>query len=144
MCFSLFIFRGHSTREPASGRMTYFILRAGENEEPESTWNGMDMIEQQSNDSGFRDMEEQLESGKAGGALKKRYTVMEGLFYYWSDPDDDPEAWLYIPDQIQDAVVRQYHDDNWHVDIDKTFEARKRKYYFPNLYQRLTGDINVS
>ena len=28
-CFlSLFIFRGHSTREPASSRVTYFILRA--------------------------------------------------------------------------------------------------------------------
>ena len=28
-CFlSLFIFRGNSTREPASGRVTYFILRA--------------------------------------------------------------------------------------------------------------------
>ena len=26
--FSLFIFRGHSTQEPASGRVTYFILRA--------------------------------------------------------------------------------------------------------------------
>ena len=26
--FSMFIFRGHSTREPASGRVTYFILRA--------------------------------------------------------------------------------------------------------------------
>ena len=26
--FSLFIFRGHSTREPASSRVTYFILRA--------------------------------------------------------------------------------------------------------------------
>ena len=26
--FSLFICRGHSTREPASGRVTYFILRA--------------------------------------------------------------------------------------------------------------------
>ena len=29
VCFySLFIFRGHSTREPASNRVTYFILRA--------------------------------------------------------------------------------------------------------------------
>ena len=26
--FSLFIFRGHSKREPASNRVTYFILRA--------------------------------------------------------------------------------------------------------------------
>ena len=26
--FSLFIFRGHSTREPASSRVTYFILQA--------------------------------------------------------------------------------------------------------------------
>ena len=28
MYWSLFIFRGHSTREPASIRVTYFILRA--------------------------------------------------------------------------------------------------------------------
>ena len=28
LIFSLFIFREHSTREPASGRVTYFILRA--------------------------------------------------------------------------------------------------------------------
>ena len=28
MFLSLFIFRGHSTREPASSRVTYFILRA--------------------------------------------------------------------------------------------------------------------
>ena len=28
MFFSLFIFRGHSTWEPASGRVTYLILRA--------------------------------------------------------------------------------------------------------------------
>ena len=28
MLWSLFIFRGHSTREPASGRVTYLILRA--------------------------------------------------------------------------------------------------------------------
>ena len=27
-CLSLFIFRGHSTRKPASGRVTYFILWA--------------------------------------------------------------------------------------------------------------------
>ena len=28
MFWNLFIFRGHSTREPASGRVTYFILWA--------------------------------------------------------------------------------------------------------------------
>ena len=28
MFLSLFIFRGHSTREPAASRVTYFILRA--------------------------------------------------------------------------------------------------------------------
>ena len=28
VCFSLFIFRGHSVREPASSRVTYFILWA--------------------------------------------------------------------------------------------------------------------
>ena len=40
---------------------------AGENEKPESTWNGMDMVEEQIKDCDIRKIEEQLESGKAQG-----------------------------------------------------------------------------
>ena len=48
-----------------------------------------------------------------------------------------------IPKQLQDTVIKQYHDDNGHMGIDKTFESIKRKYYFPNLYQKLTSYVNA-
>ena len=116
----------------------------GEKEEkPESAWNGMDMVEKQTKDYAIRKMKEQSESGKAKGALKKRYIVMDGLLYYSSDPDDDPTARLCIIGQIQDAVIRQYHDVNGHLGIDKSFEAIRRKHYFQNLYKRLTDYINA-
>ena len=54
-----------------------------------------------------------------------------------------PHPGLYIPKQLQDAVIKQYHADNGHMGIDKTFESIKRKYYFPNLYQRLTSYVNA-
>ena len=41
--------------------------RVGEKEKPESTWNGMDMVEEQIKDCDIRKIEEQLESGKAQG-----------------------------------------------------------------------------
>ena len=62
------------------------------------------------------------------------YIVMDGLLYYLSDPHDDPTAWFYILEQIQDAVIRQYNDENGHEGIDKAFEAIRRQYYFSNLY----------
>ena len=68
---------------------------------------------------------------------------MDGLLHYLSDPGDDQRARLYIPEQIRDAVIRPYHDDNGHVGINKTFEAIERKYYPPKLYQRLTDHINA-
>ena len=46
--------------------------------------------------------------------------MIDGLLYYLSGPDDDPIARLYIPEQIQDAVIRQYHNENGHLCIDKT------------------------
>ena len=101
------------------------------------------MVEEQDKDGVVKDIKEQLESGKAVGALKNRHLILGGLLYYLSDPDDDPTPRLYIPKQLQDAVIKQYHDDNGHMGIDKTFESIKRKYYFPNLYQKLTSYVNA-
>ena len=87
------------------------------------TWRRMDMVVEQTKDYAIRKIKEQFESEKANRALKKRCIVMDGLLYYLSDPDDDATVRLYVPEQIQDAVIRQYHDENGHVGIDKTFEA---------------------
>ena len=62
---------------------------------------------------------------------------MENILYYISNVDSEPALRLYIPKHLKGAVIRQYHDWNGHMGIDKTFEAIKQKYYWPNLYKEL-------
>ena len=75
-----------------------------------------------------------IRARKSKRGVEQWYIVMDGLLYYLSDPHDDPTAWFYILEQIQDAVIRQYNDENGHEGIDKAFEAIRRQYYFSNLY----------
>jgi hypothetical protein len=44
---------------------------------------------------------------------------------------------LYIPSHIKPVVVEQYHDINGHMGIDKTFEAIRNKYYWPNMFKEM-------
>ena len=69
MFLSLFIFRGHPTREPASSRVTYFILRA-------YTGNGV------SHSQHRKKSEEVLEKMRVNGAEgKKRSTISFSVLF---------------------------------------------------------------
>lgn len=59
------------------------------------------------------------------------------MFYYLTNADNDPILRLYVPFHYRSGVIKQYHDDNGHLGIDKTFDAIRQKYYWPNLYKEL-------
>ena len=40
------------------------------------------------------------------------------------------------------AVIKQYHDDNGHMGIEKTFDTLRHKYYWPNMYKELYEYVN--
>ena len=44
---------------------------------------------------------------------------------------------MYVPEHLRERVVGQYHNDNGHMGIDKTFDAIRQKYFWPNLYKML-------
>lgn len=50
---------------------------------------------------------------------------------------NDPIIRLYGTLHYRSVVIKQYHDDNGHLGIDKTFDAVWQKYYWPNLYKEL-------
>ena len=50
---------------------------------------------------------------------------------------------LYVPEHLRERVVKQYHDDNGHMGIDKTFDAIHQKYYWPNLYKMLYENVTI-
>ena len=70
-------------------------------EEPETTWEGVDMVREQDKDGVVKDIKEQLESGKAAGTLKNRHLILGGLLYYLSDPDDDPTPGCTYPNSFR-------------------------------------------
>ncbi|MCG7879465.1 MAG: DDE-type integrase/transposase/recombinase, partial [Candidatus Thiodiazotropha endolucinida] len=78
-----------------------------------------------------------LESGNLPVSLQKKPIILENILYYISDVDSDPVLRLYIPVHLQPAVIQQYHDSNGHMGADKTFDAIRSKYYWPNLYKEL-------
>ena len=62
--------------------------------------------------------------------------------YYISDVDSNPTLTVYAPHHFQGHVIDQYHDLNGHMGLDKTFDAIKQKYYWPELYKQLYDYIS--
>ena len=56
---------------------------------------------------------------------------MNEIIYYLTQPDDEPLIRLYVPSQLRKNVPVQYHDDNGHMGVEKTFHAIQHKYFWP-------------
>ena len=67
---------------------------------------------------------------------------MDEVVYYLSQPDDDPVFRLYIPCQLRKNVLAQYHDDNGHMGVEKTFHSIKQKYFWPCLLKEITEFVS--
>lgn len=92
---------------------------------------------EQDNDEEIVEIKTNLSNGKSTKGTEKNYIVIDQVLYYISNPNDEPTLRLYIPEHLRDRVVKQYHDDNGHMGIDKTFDAIRQKYFWPNLYKNL-------
>ena len=97
----------------------------------------LDMVAEQAKDSTLIELKIGLQNDRVPKAVQKRHIIMENILYYISNVDSEPALRLYIPEHLKGAVIRQYHDWNGHMGIDKTFEAIKQEYYWPNLYKEL-------
>ena len=65
------------------------------------------------------------------------YTLLHNILNYLLKEDTDPVIRLYIPEHIRNALIIQFHENNGHTGIDKTYDAIKGKYYWPNMYKEL-------
>ena len=76
-------------------------------------------------------------NGQESKDVQKHYLLVDGLVYYLSNVDDDPCLRLFILKYLRSFVVTQYHDNNGHMGIQKTFDSIRQKYYWPNLFKEL-------
>ncbi|MCG8033371.1 MAG: DDE-type integrase/transposase/recombinase [Candidatus Thiodiazotropha taylori] len=95
----------------------------------------VDMATEQSKDALVMELIIGLQQDKLSKSVQKRHIVMDNVLYYISNADSDPVLRLYIPEHLQDSVIKQYHDWNGHMGLDKTYDTMKQKYYWPNMYK---------
>ena len=97
---------------------------------------GYDMKYEQSLDRELDSIKLQLQSGKTPKSVENKYILIDDILYYISKADSEPVLRLYVPLQLRQEVVNEYHNKD-HLGVDKTYDAIKSKYFWPRLYKEL-------
>lgn len=97
----------------------------------------LNIAEEQAKDPEIAFLVRQLQQGRATKSTGSKHLLIDDVLYYLTNADNDPVLRLFVPMHYRSGVIKQYHDDNGHLGIDKTFDAIRQKYYWPNLYKEL-------
>lgn len=97
----------------------------------------VNIADEQAKDPGIALLIRQLQLGQAKKSAGEKHILIDNVLCYLTNADNDPILRLYVPFHYRSGVIKQYHDDNGHLGIDKTFDAIRQKYYWPNLYKEL-------
>ena len=103
---------------------------------------GFDMKVEQTRDDEISEIRSMILNGKESKDLQRHYLLIDGLVYYISNVNDDPCLRLFIPKHLRNFVVQQYHDQNGHMGVQKTFDSIRQKYYWPNLFKEINKYVN--
>ena len=109
---------------------------------PEKGLLGFDIISEQDKDTEISGVKNRLINGNAGKSQERKHILLEDVLYYISSPDDQPILRLYVPQNLKQKVLLQFHDSNGHMGIDKTFDAIASKYYWPTLYKEVAEYVS--
>ncbi|KAK7480230.1 hypothetical protein BaRGS_00028506, partial [Batillaria attramentaria] len=96
-----------------------------------------DMKVEQDKDPNLVQIRKQMQQENAPKMIRKRYLIIDDVLYFLSNQDDEPRARLVIPEHLILFVVRQYHDENGHMGIDKTYDTIQQKYFWTDMYRGL-------
>ena len=98
---------------------------------------------EQSRDDEISEVRSMILGNKESKDIQKHYLLVDDLVYYLSNSDDDPCLRLYVPKHLRTLIVTQYHENNGHMGVQKTFNSIKRKYYWPNLFKELNQYVSM-
>ena len=86
-------------------------------------WQNVDIVMAQDEDRDIYELRERLREGEATESEKNKYLILDETLYYLSHPDEEPNLKLYVPNKLREEVLMQYHDQNGHMGIDKTYRS---------------------
>ena len=91
----------------------------------------------QTRDDDISDIRSIILNGKESKDVQKHYLLVDDLVYYLSNVNNDPCLRLFIPKHLRIFVVKQYHDQNGHMGVQKKFDSIRQKYYLPNHFKEI-------
>ena len=103
---------------------------------------GFDTQTEQCKDGSVLEIKKLLEQGNAPRSVSHNFVILDEILYYISNANDTPALRTYIPNHLRKLVIKQYHDENGHMGIDKTYDSIRIKYYWPNMYKELLEYVN--
>ena len=98
---------------------------------------GLNMVNEQNKGDEIVEFKTILAHGEPSKEVQQRYLVIDEVLYYLTDPDGDTVLRLYVPKHLREVVIKQYHDDNGHIGVQKTFDCIRQKYFWPNLFKEI-------
>ena len=93
----------------------------------------INLKEEQERDPALLDLRTKLKEGKVSD---NKFSFFDDVLYFISH-DIDPIIRLYVPQQFRERVLKQYHDENGHMGVDKTYLTCGVKYYWPNMFKQI-------
>ena len=103
---------------------------------------GFDMKVEQTRDNDISEIWSMILNGKESKDVQKHYLFVDVLVYYLSNVDDDLCLRLFIPNHTRNFDVKQYHDQNEHMGVQKTLHSIHQKYYWPNLFKKINNYVS--
>ena len=91
---------------------------------------------EQTRDDDISEIRSMILNGKESKDVQKHYLLVD------DQVSDDPCLRLFIPKLLRNFVVTQYHDQNGHMGVQKTFDSIRQKYYWPNLFKEINKYIS--
>ena len=88
----------------------------------------LDMAHEQSKDLTILQLIDNLKQGKDDKEMQK-FLLIENILYFITKPDTEAQLRLYVPEHLRKLVIKQYHDCNGHIGIDRTHSAISQKYF---------------
>lgn len=106
-------------------------------QKPEKVLSGFNLIEEQAKDEEIVILRTILLHGQPTKDICRKYMVVDNVLYFLSDPDGDVKLRLYVPSHLRAMLIRQYHDDNGHMGVQKCYDSLRIKYFWPNQFKEL-------
>lgn len=72
-----------------------------------------------------------------------KHLIIDDVLYYLTNSENFSVQRLYVPTKYGSGVVKQYHDNNGHLSIDKKVDTIRQMYNWLKLYKELCEYVSI-